>query len=90
MRRYQGKTELAYRRWRQREVIAAADQGDAPPLAARAALSLSPWGAMFGTERLDPSPLRALKVSGARLGLTGGGLCRRRCHMGLAAPPPRL
>lgn len=49
------------RRWRERAAIAAADNGDAPPLSWRGP-SPSPWGQLYGTQVLDPSELRPLKV----------------------------
>ena len=35
MRKYMGRNELAYRRWRERQAVFLADNGEAPPLAAR-------------------------------------------------------
>jgi len=61
VKQYMGKTELAYRRWNRREIICALDNGDAPPLAFGYP-GVSPWGPLNGTEKLDPSPLRRLKV----------------------------
>ena len=61
----------ARRRWCARRAIYAADCGDAPPLAQRGAFPLSSWGALYGTETLDPSPLRPLKVRS----LVPGGRC---------------
>jgi transcription initiation factor TFIID subunit 2 len=65
VRRYVGRTDAAYRAWRRRQVVCAADNGDAPPLAPRPApgASRSPWGALAGTYHLDPSPLWPLKAA---------------------------
>ena len=71
IKRYIGRTEFAYRRWQQRQTVCALDNGDAPPLA-YGYNGPSPWGPLHGTERLDPSPLRALKVRGHQS-------CRWRC-----------
>jgi transcription initiation factor TFIID subunit 2 len=64
-RRYVGRTDAAYRAWRRRQAVCAADNGDAPPLAPRPASGAprSPWGALAGTDRLDPSPLWQLKAA---------------------------
>lgn len=35
MRKYMGRNELTYRRWRERQAVFLADNGEAPPLAAR-------------------------------------------------------
>jgi hypothetical protein len=35
VRKYMGRNELAYRRWRERQAVFLADNGEAPPLAAR-------------------------------------------------------
>ena len=63
-----GRTEVAYRRWERREMVAAADNGDAPPLAFRLNSHApppinSPWGPLFGTEQLESSQLRSLKAT---------------------------
>lgn len=56
------------RRWRERQAIALADNGDAPPLAWGGAAAAASWGPLYGTEALDPSELRSLKVGGCYLG----------------------
>jgi transcription initiation factor TFIID subunit 2 len=67
--KYLGRTEVAYKRWERRQTVAAADNGDAPPLAFRlssqtaAPLVNSPWGPLFGTERLETSPFRSMKAT---------------------------
>ncbi|KAG7671697.1 hypothetical protein Ndes2526B_g07413 [Nannochloris sp. 'desiccata'] len=69
VKKYLGKTEVLYRRWERRQTVAAADNGDAPPLAFRlssqtaAPVVNSPWGPLFGTERLDTSPFRTMKAT---------------------------
>lgn len=68
VQKYMGKTEVAYRKWDRRETVAAADNGDAPPLAFRLNSHApppinSPWGPLFGTEKLDASPFRSLKAT---------------------------
>jgi len=69
VKKYLGKTEVIYRRWERRQTVAAADNGDAPPLAFRlssqtaAPVVNSPWGPLFGTERLDTSPFRTMKAT---------------------------
>ncbi|KAL4420393.1 hypothetical protein ABPG75_010049 [Micractinium tetrahymenae] len=62
-KRYMGRNELAYRRWRERQAIFLADTGEAPPLAARGVPSPSPWGPLYGTERLDPARLWSTKAT---------------------------
>jgi transcription initiation factor TFIID subunit 2 len=64
-KRYLGRNEASYRRWTLRPVVAAADSGDAPPLAIKGGSTDqgAGWGPLYGTDALDPSPLRQLKAS---------------------------
>jgi transcription initiation factor TFIID subunit 2 len=69
VQKYLGRTEVLYRRWERRQTVAAADNGDAPPLAFRlssqtaAPVVNSPWGPLFGTEKLEASPFRTMKAT---------------------------
>ena len=70
VKKYLGKTEVLYKRWERRQQVAAADNGDAPPLAFRinsttstTTTNTSPWGPLYGTERLDTSPFRTMKAT---------------------------
>lgn len=73
IKKYMGRTEVALRRWDRRCAIAAADNGTASSLwipsrvssqitsQSETAAWCSSWGGLYGTERVDPSPLRSLK-----------------------------
>jgi transcription initiation factor TFIID subunit 2 len=65
IRKYMGRTEVAIRRWDRRLAVAAADNGTAAPLFIPFDEGpntwRSSWGRLYGTERVDPSPLRSLK-----------------------------
>lgn len=69
VKKYLGKTEVLYRRWERRQTVAAADNGDAPPLAFRVSSHTAApvvntlWGPLFGTERVDTSLFRTMKAT---------------------------
>lgn len=54
------------RRYKQRQAIYEADDGEAPPLYNKVTPALL-WGSMYGTEHLDPSCLRRWKATAVRL-----------------------
>ncbi|KAK9859317.1 hypothetical protein WJX84_011010 [Apatococcus fuscideae] len=62
IQRYMGRNELEYRRWRQRQAIYLADDGQAPPLYVKVPEAY-PWGAWHGTEGLGSCELRRWKAT---------------------------
>ncbi|KAK9806814.1 hypothetical protein WJX72_003626 [[Myrmecia] bisecta] len=62
VRRFMGRNEWLYRKHKERKAIFLADDGSAPHLFLKG-LDIYHWGLLYGTERLDPSGLRAWKAT---------------------------